>query len=456
MGKPSEIERLRRQQAALADFGTFAFREDDLQAVLTEAVRICAQCLEVPFAKICRFRPKEGDLFVVAGCGWHINVVGKVISKADETTTQGRAFVTGEPVILEDVAKNNSYALPAFYADHAIHAMVDVLIRSKKGSWGVLEVDSALPRKFDQHDIVFLTGFANIIAEAVSTSERTIALRASVQTMPLLIAEKDQLLIERAARERDLRELQLELLHISRLNAMGQMTAAIAHELNQPLAAIANYVGAVKLSLESIAQPEVTAHAREMIGNAEAQTLRAGEVIRKLRELVEKRDSVRTTEDLEAVVRAAMSVVLFDSANSNIVTTIAVADALPKVLIDKVQVQQILFNLIRNSVEAMLDVEARMLDITIGRGDPGFVDVTIRDSGIGLPSEVASRLFLPFVTTKSAGMGLGLMICQTLVEANDGRIWRLGDIAPGTAFRFCLPVAVAPDDALPRVARPAR
>jgi len=452
MSKPSEIERLRRQQGALADFGSFAFREDDLQAVLTEAARICAQCLEVPFAKICRFRPEEGDLFVVAGCGWHVDVVGNVVSKADETTTQGRAFVTGEPVILEDISKNNSYRLPTYYAEHAIHATADVLIRSKKGSWGVLEVDSPLPRQFDRHDIVFLTGFANVIAEAVVTSERTVSMRASIRTMSLLIAEKDQLLIERAAREKHLRELQLELLHVSRLNAMGQMTAAIAHELNQPLAAIANYVGAAKHTLESIPQSEVMAHAREMIGNAEEQTLRAGQVIRKLRELVEKRDSVRTTEDIEAVVRSAMSIVLFDSANTTIVVNIVVVDALPKVLIDKVQIQQILFNLIRNSVEAMIDVEPRHLDITIGRGDPGFVDVTIRDSGIGMPSSVMSRLFLPFVTTKGTGMGLGLMICQTLVEANSGRIWRLDDIAPGTAFRFCLPVAVASDDALPLVA----
>src|SRR5476649_1428933 len=103
MGNPSEIERLRRQQGALADFGTFAFREDDLQKVLTEAARICAQCLDVPFAKICRYRPEEDDLFVVAGCGWRGDVVGIVVSRADETSTQGRAFVTGEPVILEDV-----------------------------------------------------------------------------------------------------------------------------------------------------------------------------------------------------------------------------------------------------------------------------------------------------------------------------------------------------------------
>ncbi|MBK5263919.1 MAG: GAF domain-containing protein, partial [Alphaproteobacteria bacterium] len=283
----SEIERLQRQQGALADFGTFAFREDDLQAVLTEAARICAQSLDVPFAKVCRYRPEEDDLLVVAGCGWH-DVVGKVVSRADETSTQGRAFVTGEPVILEDINKNNSYALPPFYAEHSITSTADVLIQSKEGgSWGVLEADSTEVREFDQHDIVFLTGFANVIAEAVVTSERTVAMRGSIDQMTLLIAEKDTLLAERERREKDLRELQSELLHVSRLNAMGQMTAAIAHELNQPLAAIANYVGAAKLTLASTARSQEMARAQEMIDKAGEQTVRAGGVIKKLRDMVE-------------------------------------------------------------------------------------------------------------------------------------------------------------------------
>jgi two-component system sensor kinase FixL len=144
--------------------------------------------------------------------------------------------------------------------------------------------------------------------------------------------------------------------------------------------------------------------------------------------------------------------VLFGSVEANIDVSITVADALPKVLIDKVQIQQVLFNLIRNSVEAMRDVEQRKLVITVGLGEPGFVDVTIRDTGVGMPGDVSSRLFLPFVTTKAHGMGLGLMICQTLVEANGGRIWCLDDVAAGTAFRFCLPITTTPDDALPLVA----
>jgi GAF domain-containing protein len=197
MNNRSEIERLQRQQGALADFGTFAFREGDLQTVLTEAARICAESLDVSFAKICRYRPEEDDLLVVAGCGWH-GVVGQVVSRADETSTQGRAFVTGKPVIVEDISKNNSYALPPFYAAHAIASTADVLIQSKDGgSWGVLEVDSTEVREFDRHDIVFLTGFANVVAEAVLTSERTVAMRAFDQPDDF-IDRRERCLVDRA------------------------------------------------------------------------------------------------------------------------------------------------------------------------------------------------------------------------------------------------------------------
>ena len=278
-------------------------------------------------------------------------------------------------------------------------------------------------------------------------------MRDSIKEMTRLIAEKDMFLVERKTSKEDFLELQSELLHVSRLNAMGQMTAAIAHELNQPLAAIANYVGAAKLTLVSTEQPsEAVVRAQEMIDKAQEQTLRAGEVIKKLRDMVEKRESVRSAENLEAIIRSAMSIVLFGSWESDIAVNINVAVALPAVLIDKVQIQQILFNLIRNSIEAMRKVETRTLDVTVGPGDPGFIEVTIRDTGIGMPTGVVARLFLPFVTTKDEGMGLGLMICQTLVEANGGRIWRVENISPGTAFRFCLPIAAASAGILPQVA----
>lgn len=199
MTETRTIEKLLRQQAALANFGSFAFGETDLQKILTDAALICAQSLEVPYAKICRYRADHKDLLVEAGYGWNDGVIGYVVSAADETSTQGRAFVTEKPVILEDLSKNNSYALPPFYGDHRIVATADVLIKGKSGPWGVLEIDSATARAFDQHDIDFLTGFANVITEAVATAGRTTILRTTIDQMEALIVEKDRLLAERQA-----------------------------------------------------------------------------------------------------------------------------------------------------------------------------------------------------------------------------------------------------------------
>ncbi len=190
------IEKLLHQQAALAHFGTFAFAETDLQVVLSEAARICAESLGVPYSKICRYRPIENDLLVVAGFGWEEGVVGHVVSQADESSTQGRAFVTGKPVILEDIGKNDGYNLPGFYTRHRIISTVDVLIKGSNGPFGVLEADSSSQHDFDVHDINFLTGFANVVAEAVQTSERTSTLRATLLQMETLVADKQTLIEE--------------------------------------------------------------------------------------------------------------------------------------------------------------------------------------------------------------------------------------------------------------------
>ena len=193
--KSTQIRRLRRQQAALAGFGSFALGEPDLGKVLTEAARVCAESLEVPFCKICRYRAEENDLLVEAGVGWKRGVISCVVSRADASSPQGRAFITGLPVICGNLQEDTSFVLPAFYAEHGIISTVDVVIRKRGQPYGVLEIDSPVPHVYDQHDIDFLTGFANVLAEAVETSRRTIALRAAIDRMQEMVADRDRLLV---------------------------------------------------------------------------------------------------------------------------------------------------------------------------------------------------------------------------------------------------------------------
>lgn len=129
MADTVEIEKLRRQQSAIAHFGSFALNESDLQAILNEAARVCAEGLGTKYSKICRFRPEEGDLLIEAGYGWRVGLVGNVVSKADASSPQGRAFTTGDPAICEDLTKDEGFRLPSFYPEHGIVSTIDVLIQ---------------------------------------------------------------------------------------------------------------------------------------------------------------------------------------------------------------------------------------------------------------------------------------------------------------------------------------
>jgi two-component sensor histidine kinase len=219
----TKIESLLRREKALADFGTFAFRETRLQSILDQAALVCANCLDVPFSKICRFRPSQDDLLVVAGHGWKADVVGFAISVADETSPQGRAFTTGAPQLCPDIGAANTYLLPSFYPEHGILSTVDVLVAAKTGPpFGVLEVDSQASDAFDEHDIDFLTGFANVLAEAVVTIARAEDLRRTIARMEELIEEKETLSQELKHRVRN-------SLHL----VYGLLTAEMAGDHNE-------------------------------------------------------------------------------------------------------------------------------------------------------------------------------------------------------------------------------
>jgi two-component system sensor kinase FixL len=246
---------------------------------------------------------------------------------------------------------------------------------------------------------------------------------------------------ERKQAEFQTHKLQSELAHVARLSALGQMSAAIAHELNQPLTAITNYVKAAHRMLGSsdLSQKQI-AGARDAMEKAAGQTLRAGTIIRSLREFIEKRDSDKTREDLNMLIKQAVSLGLVGSAASNVAVVLALAPDLAPVMVDKIQIQQVLVNLIRNSMEAMATVDTCRITITTAPEGQGQVSIVIRDTGPGLAPEVQQKLFQPFVTTKQQGMGIGLMICQSIIEAHGGAIRSLSDDLGGAAFHIRLPV----------------
>jgi PAS domain S-box-containing protein len=241
-----------------------------------------------------------------------------------------------------------------------------------------------------------------------------------------------------------LQELQDELLHVSRFSAMGQMGSALAHEINQPLAAISNYLGAGRHILER-GSPQPAGKMREILDKASEQAIRAGEIIRQLRSFVAKGETERRPEEIGTVVEEATTLAMIGSRHQGVRLSLRLDPNASIAVINRVQIQQVLVNLVRNAVEAMSEGPRRELSVaTRGLGDGG-VEFEIADTGPGLAPEVSRRLFKPFVSTKSHGMGVGLSICQSIIEAHGGRIWAVANPGGGTVFHFSLPHDTSPD-----------
>ncbi len=238
--------------------------------------------------------------------------------------------------------------------------------------------------------------------------------------------------------ESRLQELQSEITHMSRFTALGEMASTLAHEINQPLTAINNYLRGSNRLLERIDDPAVPM-LRDAIGKAADQALRAGDIIRRLREFVARGDSERRIENLRRLIEDASTLALIGAREHGITVAFRIDPAVDLVIADRIQIQQVLVNLIRNAVDVMAETSGRRaLDIeTRGMSDEA-VEISVADTGSGLAPEVAQHLFQPFVTTKQKGMGLGLSICRTIVEAHGGKIWVDPRTRIGTTFRFTL------------------
>ncbi len=240
-------------------------------------------------------------------------------------------------------------------------------------------------------------------------------------------------------RERSrVRELQTELIHISRLNAVGQSASMLAHEVNQPLTAARNFLAAAQRMLRADAvEPR---RAADAVDRTMAQVNRATDIIRHLRRFVSRSGPDRSREPVADIIREAITISALEGRGVRIVQQIA--PDLPLASIDKVQIQQVLVNLMRNSLEAMAASEWKNLTVIARRLDSTMIQISVQDTGPGLSNEVAAKLFQPFVTTKEGGMGVGLSICRTIVEAHGGRIWSETGLSSGTVFHFTIPVAV--------------
>ena len=387
----ARVDKLLRQQAAIASFGSFALRQSDLLKVLTEAARVCAEGLGVPFSKVCRYREAENDLLIEAGHGWQAGVVGHVVSRADESSPQGRAFITGEPSICNDLRKDNRFELPSFYAAHGIVSTIDVVIKGSDQPYGVLEIDNDRQHDYDQHDVDFLTGFANVLAEAVATSVRVALLQTTIERTKHLVEEKDRLLEQKKV-------LAEELQHRVRNNL--QLVYGMLSRLVDETSDTAGQRGikAVARRVSTLAQ--VYDH---LLGTEMARTTDFGSYVKSLclnlQEIqgVEQTGPITLTCDSEALVL-----------DLDVVTALGIVVA----------------ELVTNCYDHAFPSGAGAIAVSAHRtpGDIRTATLTIRDDGIGFTAAAAG---------KRHGLGLVRRLIEQVrgtvtLDSNHGALWTIG------------------------------
>ncbi|HEX6605223.1 MAG TPA: PAS domain S-box protein [Sphingomicrobium sp.] len=239
-----------------------------------------------------------------------------------------------------------------------------------------------------------------------------------------------------------LQDLQSELAHVGRVSEMGTLASSLAHELNQPLTAVASYCEAARDLLEKEPDAETLAMVREAMDETAKQAVRAGQIVRRLRDFMSHGETERRVESLQRLINEANALALVGSREHGIDVQVSLDPDADRVFVDRIQIQQVLVNLIRNAIDAMIDSPTRCLTVRT-QAEDGATRVTVEDTGSGIGDSIAEQLFQPFVTSKQNGMGIGLSICRTIVQAHGGRIWFEPGRNGGTAFHFTLPTGEA-------------
>jgi PAS domain S-box-containing protein len=252
------------------------------------------------------------------------------------------------------------------------------------------------------------------------------------------LTERKRVEAEARESERRYREAQLELAHANRVATTGQLTASITHEVNQPITAAVTYALAARRWLS--AEPPNFREVDNALSHIVKAGNRAGEVVGRIRALIKKAPARKDAVAINDAILEVIALTRTEAANTSVSVRTQLAEGLPHVRGDRVQLQQVLVNLIINAIEAMCDVGEEERELLIStRNEPDGVSVEVRDSGPGFAPAALERVFEAFYTTKPSGLGLGLSICRSIIEAHNGRLWASANLPRGASFQFALP-----------------
>src|SRR6516165_4706695 len=412
LGLRDELTAELTAMARLHELRTRLLSIEEFHALLEEVLDATITLQNADFGSIHLYNPETQALEIVAQRGFQEEFLEDLRSGCDAGFACGRAMKLRERVVIEDVETDFEFAPHRHVAASAgFRAVQSTPLLSRPGELlGMLSTHFRKLHRLSLHDLRFTDLYARHLAD----------------------------ILERKQAQHALQLTQAELARVSRVTTMGELAASIAHEINQPLAAVTNNGSAcLRLLAKGNLDPEVLRRALEEIV---ADATRASAVISRIRAFIKKAPTEMYELDINNVIQEVLVLAGHELQNNQVLVDCHLTETLPHVQADRVQLQQVLLNLVKNGVEAMTGAQPRTLSLESRTDESGNVVVAVRDSGTGFGSEV-DRLFTPFFTTKGNGMGMGLAISRSLIESHGGRLWATANSPQGAVFSFTLPPA---------------
>lgn len=460
---PVRYERLLQQQSILAKFGALALRSDDIDELLTEACHLVGEALGTDLAKVMELQGDGDTLLVRAGVGWRPGVIGVATVTAASGSSEWHVLSTGEPTISPDIERESRFPYAPFLRENGVRSAINVIIRGHIAPpYGVLQVDSRIPRGFTEDDIQFLSNYANLLAGAVDRQKSRLALAQSYAALEARVVERTEELTRANALLKteadDRAKLEDTLRQAMKMEAVGQLTGGIAHDFNNLLASISGSLELIEIRVDQGRTNELKRYLRA----ATSSVTRAAALTHRLLAFSRRQTLDPKPTDVNRVVEGLED--LFSrTVGPAISIETAIANDVWQTLCDRNQLENVLLNLVLNSRDAMPEggrvvIGAENFVISMrqaarnwhggdmpesghGMALGDYVVLSVLDDGGGMPADVLTRAFDPFFTTKPLGQGTGLGLSMTygFVKQSGGHVFLESEIGRGTKVTIYLP-----------------